>query len=330
MVEILSVALPVAVFVALWGTSMSLRMSGRPGLPAAVYAIPVAGLGLAGIANAAGIVEAGHVGVGTRFGAVTGVTFEQGLNYKVPFIEGVWVADVRTQKEEVDAAAASRDLQEVKSRIALNYHLDATQATTVYRNIGPLYKQRIVDPAIQEAFKFTTAQFNAEELITQRETVKERAREFLTVRLGQFNVIVEELNIVPFEFSRGFNDAIEAKQIAAQRVLEAQNVRERARVEAETRVVAAEGEANAVLVRAKAAAEAQQIQRSTLSDLYVQFLAVDKWDGKLPAATAPPAVPGSTTPPPAATSSDRVQVTNAGGSSTATGAGAHQVTFTWT
>ena len=286
MLEILSVALPVAVFVALWGTSMSLRMSGRPGLPAAVYAIPIAGLAIAGVANAAVIVEAGHVGVVTRFGAVTGVTFEQGLNYKVPFIEGVWVADVRTQKEEVDAAAASRDLQEVKSRIALNYHLDATQATTVYRNIGPLYKQRIVDPAIQEAFKFTTAQFNAEELITQRETVKERAREFLTVRLGQFNVIVDELNIVTFEFSRGFNDAIEAKQIAAQRVLEAQNVRERARVEAETRVVAAEGEANAVLVRAKAAAEAQQIQRSTLSDLYVQFLAVDKWDGKLPSVTA--------------------------------------------
>jgi prohibitin 2 len=284
--EILSVALPVAVFVALWGTSVSLRMSGRPGLPVAVYAIPIAGLALAGVANAAVIVEAGHVGVVTRFGAVTGVTFEQGLNYKVPFIEGVWIADVRTQKEEVDAAAASRDLQEVKSRIALNYHLDATQADTVYQAIGPLYKQRIVDPAIQEAFKFTTAQFNAEELITQRETVKERAREFLRTRLGNFHVIVEELNIVTFEFSRAFNDAIEAKQVAAQRVLQAENERAKARVDAETRVIAAEGEAQAVLVRAKAASEAQETQRSTLSDLYVQFLAVDKWDGKLPSVTA--------------------------------------------
>lgn len=304
--EILSIALPIAVLVALWGTSMSLRMSGRPALPVALYAIPIAGLALAGVANAAVIVEAGHVGVVTRFGAVTGVVFEQGLNYKVPFVEGVWIADVRTQKEEVDAAAASRDLQEVKSRIALNYHLDATRADTVYRTIGPLYKQRIVDPAIQEAFKFTTAQFNAEELITQRETVKERAREFLTTRLGVFNVIVDELNIVTFEFSRGFNDAIEAKQIAAQRVLEAQNVRERARVEAETRVVAAEGEANAVLVRAKAASEAQQIQRATLSDLYVQFLAVDKWDGKLPSVTAggSGAVPFIQLPTPGGTASN--------------------------
>jgi regulator of protease activity HflC (stomatin/prohibitin superfamily) len=291
MLEILSIALPVLVLVAMWGTNVALRTAGRPGISSALFVIPIAGIALAAIAGAVVIVEAGHVGVVTRFGAVTGARFEQGLNYKIPFAEGVWIADVRTQKEQVDAAAASRDLQEVKSTIALNYHLDAQKAATVYRDIGPQYKQRIVDPAIQEAFKFTTAQFNAEELITQRETVKQRAREFLRERLGNFNVVVEELNIVVFEFSRAFNDAIEAKQVAAQRVLQAENERAKARVDAETRVVAAQGEANAVLVRAKAASEAQQIQRATLSDLYVQFLAVDKWDGRLPSVTGGGAVP---------------------------------------
>jgi regulator of protease activity HflC (stomatin/prohibitin superfamily) len=302
MLETISVALPILAIVALWGSSTALRLQGKPALPAALYAIPIAGLAVAGIANAAVIVEAGHVGVVTRFGAVTGTIFEQGLSYKIPFIEGVWIADVRTEKEQVDAAAASRDLQEVKSTIALNYHLDARNAAAVYREIGPQYKQRIVDPAIQEAFKFTTAQFNAEELITQRETVKERAREFLRTRLGNFHVIVEELNIVTFEFSRAFNDAIEAKQVAAQRVLQAENERAKARVDAETRVIAAQGDASAVLVRAKAAAEAQQTQRATLSDLYVQFLAVDKWDGKLPQVTGGGgAVPFIQIPTPAAT-----------------------------
>jgi regulator of protease activity HflC (stomatin/prohibitin superfamily) len=285
MLEILSIALPVLVLVAMWGTNAALRASGRPGLSPALFALPIAGIALAAVASAVVIVEAGHVGVVTRFGAVTGVRFEQGLHYKAPFIEGVWIADIRTQKEQVDAAAASKDLQEVKSTIALNYRLDGDKAPNVYREIGPLYKQRVVDPAIQEAFKFATAQFNAEELITKRETVKDLARGFLRDRLGTFNVVVEELNIVSFEFSRAFNDAIEAKQVAAQRVLEAQNVRARAAVEAETRVIAAQGDANAVLVRAKAASEAQQIQRATLSDLYVQFLAVDKWDGKLPSVT---------------------------------------------
>jgi regulator of protease activity HflC (stomatin/prohibitin superfamily) len=170
----------------------------------------------------------------------------------------------------------------------------------VYREIGPQYKTRIVDPAIQEAFKFTTAQFTAEELITQREEVKNRARGFLRERLGAFHVIVDELNIVTFEFSRAFNDAIEAKQVAAQRVQQSVNEQQRAKVDADTRVIAAQGDAQAVLTRAKAAAEAQQLQRATLSDLYVQFLAVDKWDGKMPQVTGGGATPFITLPTPTA------------------------------
>ena len=291
MLETISLALPILVIVALWITNVALTASGKKPIPAAIYALPLAGIALAAVANTAVIVDAGHVGVVTRFGAVTGAIFEQGLNYKIPFAESVWIADVRTQKEQVDAAAASRDLQEVKSTIALNYHLNAKQAAAVYQQLGPQYKTRIVDPAIQEAFKFTTAQFTAEELITQREIVKQRAREFLRERLGTFNVLVDELNIVSFEFAKSFNDAIEAKQVAAQRVQQSLNVQQRAKVEADTKVITAQGDASAVLTRAKAAAEAQTLQQKTLSDIYVQFLAVDKWDGKLPQVTGTGATP---------------------------------------
>lgn len=296
MLETISLAVPVFVIVALWITSVALTASGKKPLPVALYAIPIAGIVLAAVANTAVIVDAGHVGVVTRFGAVTGTIFEQGLNYKIPFAESVWIADVRTQKEQVDAAAASRDLQEVKTTIALNYHLDAKQASTVYREIGPQYKTRIVDPAIQEAFKFTTAQFTAEELITQREEVKNRARGFLRERLGAFHVLVDELNIVSFEFAKSFNDAIEAKQVAAQRVQQSLNEQQRAKVEADTKVITAQGDASAVLTRAKAAAEAQALQQKTLSDIYVEFLAVDKWDGKMPQVTGNGATPFITLP----------------------------------
>ncbi len=298
MLETISLAVPILVLVALWVTSLSLKASGKPSLPVALYAIPVAGILLAAVANTAVIVDAGHVGVVTRFGAVTGNIFEQGLNYKLPFAESVWIADVRTQKEQVDAAAASKDLQEVKSTIALNYHLDAKRASVVYQEIGPDYKTRIVDPAIQEAFKFTTAQFTAEELITQREEVKNRARGFLRERLGTFNVLVDELNIVTFEFAKSFNDAIESKQVAAQRVQQSLNEQQRAKVEADTRVITAQGEATAVLTRARAASEAQALQQKTLSDIYVQFLAVDKWDGKMPQVTGGGATPFITLPTP--------------------------------
>lgn len=300
MLEAVTILVPIVAFLAIWVANSTLRAYKQPRLPLVLYALPVlALLGAAGL-NTTVIIEAGHVGVVTRFGAVTGTVFEQGLHTKIPFAENVWVADVRTQKEQVDAAAASRDLQEVKSTIALNYHLDARKAPQVYREIGAQYKTRIIDPVIQEAFKFTTAQFTAEELITQREAVKNRARDFLKERLGVSGVIVDELNIVVFEFSRAFNDAIEAKQVAAQRVQQSQREQERAEVDAKTRAIAAEGEAQALLRKARAAAEAQALQRQTLTELYIQFLAIDKWDGKMPQVSGGGALPFIQIPAPTA------------------------------
>lgn len=215
------------------------------------------------------MVGAGSVGVVTRFGAVNRVV-NPGLNFKIPLIEGIAMMETRTQKEQVDARAASKDLQEVKSTIALNFHLRAEKAVVVYQNIGTLYRERIIDPAIQEAFKATTAKFTATELITKREAVKQVALAHLKERLNVFNVVVDDFNIVNFDFSDDFNQSIEQKQVAQQNY-------ERARIEATTATTQAQGQA-----------DAQQILQNTgnLSPEYLQFLAVQKWDGKLPNATS--------------------------------------------
>lgn len=214
------------------------------------------------------IVRAGHVGVITRFGAVNRVSYP-GITLKFPLIESVANMETRTQKEQVEATAASNDLQEVRSTIALNYHLDGARAVEVYQNIGTSYRERVVDPAMQEAFKAVTAQFTAEDLITKREKVREITHQELKNRLEKYNVIVDDLNIVNFDFSKEFNMAIEQKQVAQQNL-------ERAKIEAETAKTQANGQATA-----------QQILRSagSLSTEYLQFLAVQKWDGKLPNAT---------------------------------------------
>lgn len=157
-----------------------------------------------------GIVGAGHVGVVTRFGAVNRVV-TPGVVFKIPVIEGVHSMETRTQKEQVDASAASKDLQEVKSTIALNYHLDGTKAVDVYQNVGEDYVDRIIAPAMQEAFKATTAKFTAEELIGKREDVKVLAYAEIKSRLTKYNVLVDDFNIVNFDFSREFNQAIEQK-----------------------------------------------------------------------------------------------------------------------
>ena len=213
-------------------------------------------------------VDAGHVGVVTRLGAVNRVV-SPGLIFKFPFIETVYQMETRTQKEQVDAAAASKDLQEVKSTIALNYHLDGTKAVVVYQNIGIEYVDRVIAPAMQEAFKATAAEMTAEDLIGKREAVKQIAYARLKERPARYNIIVDDFNIVNFDFSQDFNSAIEQKQVAQQNL-------ERAKIEATTALTQAQGQANAQ----KALKDS-----GSLSPEYLQFIAIQKWDGKLPNAT---------------------------------------------
>ncbi len=214
------------------------------------------------------IVGAGHVGVVTRFGAVNRVV-NPGLIVKMPLIEGISSMETRTQKEQVEASAASKDLQEVKSTIALNFHLRGEKAVDVYQNIGEDYTDRIISPAMQEAFKATTAQFTASDLIGKREAVKKIAYTELKQRLEKYNVIVDDFNIVNFEFSKEFNAAIEQKTIAQQN-------KEKAQIEAETALIQAQGQADA---------QKKLKESGSLTPEYLNFLAIQKWNGVLPNAT---------------------------------------------
>jgi len=216
------------------------------------------------------VVNAGHVGVVTQFGAVNRVV-EPGIVFKLPFfLENISHMETRTQKEEVDAQAASKDLQEVKSTVALNFHLRGEKAVDVYQNLGTEYKERIIAPAMQEAFKATTAKFTASELIGKRESVKAIAYKELKARLEKHSIIVDDFNIVNFNFSKEFNEAIEQKTVAEQN-------KQRAVIEAQTAREQAQGQA-----------DAQKLLKDSgsLSQEYLQFLALQKWDGKLPNATS--------------------------------------------
>lgn len=215
------------------------------------------------------IVPAGSVGVVTRMGAVNRVE-NPGLVLRYPLVERAHLMETRTQIEQIDASSASRDLQEVSATIALNFHLRGEKAVDVYQNVGIEYKDRIIAPAMQEAFKATTAQFTASELIGKREAVKIQAYDELKTRLDKYNIIVDDFNIVNFDFSTEFNEAIEQKTVAQQN-------RERADIEAETALIQAEGQANA-----------QKALRDNggLSPEYLQFLSIQKWNGELPKATS--------------------------------------------
>ena len=219
-------------------------------------------------------VPAGSVGVVTRWGAVNRVV-QPGIGMKFPIAEAVQKMSVRTQKDQVDAGAASRDLQTVTSTIAVNYHLDGTFAVQVYQSIGRNYQDIVIAPAIQNVFKATTSQYTAEELITHRNEVRLAAEQALTEQLAPYHIIVENFNIINFDFSPEFNAAIEAKQVQAQQVETAKQRQAQALIDAQTAVITAQGQA-----------DAQKALVLTLDPLYVQYLAITKWNGVLPSVTS--------------------------------------------
>ena len=189
-------------------------------------------------------VGAGERGVVfSEFGGVLEGVLDEGLRFKIPFVEDIIKMDVTIQKSQTQATASSKDLQMVSSTIALNHHVDPAAANIVYQQTKGAYKSRIIDPAVQESVKAVTAQFTAEELITRRAEVSIEIKTALSERLRVHNIVVDEVSIVDFSFSRVFNDAIEAKQTAEQSALKAERDLDRIKIEAEQKITSARAEA---------------------------------------------------------------------------------------
>jgi regulator of protease activity HflC (stomatin/prohibitin superfamily) len=227
------------------------------------------------------IVGPGTRGVLTTFGKVSDEVYGEGIHFVIPVVQHMHMIDVRIQKGEGDGDAASKDMQSVNTRVALNYHIQPEQAAIVFRDLGQSVGDRIILPAVQEAVKASTAQYTAEELISKRPEVRERIKALLTERLGKHGVAVDEFSIVNFAFSKSFNEAIEAKTTAEQLKLKAERDLARIRVEAEQKVASAKAEAESLSLQ-KQQVTAELIR---LREIENQRKAIEKWNGVLPSVT---------------------------------------------
>lgn len=198
------------------------------------------------------IVRAGQKGVVLRWGAVTGEILDPGIHWITPVMKSVKKLDIQIQKEEVEASSASKDLQIVTSKVALNFHLDGNRVSELWKTIGAEFKMKVIDPAIQESVKAATAKYTAEELITKRELVKEDIKNSLRERLTKDFIVVDELNIINFDFSESFNSAIEKKVTAEQSALAAKNKLEQVKYEASQTIESAKAQAEAIKIQAQA------------------------------------------------------------------------------
>lgn len=230
-------------------------------------------------------VPVGYRGIQIRLGNTTGQIYQQGMNFRVPFVESSKNIEIRTQKESVKATSASKDLQSVEAEVALNFSLNPDKIVSLYQTVGDDYKERIIAPVLQEAVKAVTAKYTAEELITKRGAVSSDIKALLAEKLSPRGIMSEDFNIVNFNFSKSFDDAIELKVTAEQNALAQKNKLEQVKYEAEQTIAKAKAEAESIKIQAEA------INSQGGAD-YVQLQAIGKWNGILPAQF----VPGSAIP----------------------------------
>lgn len=222
-----------------------------------------------------GQVPAGYRGVVLRFGAVTGQTLDEGLYAVAPFVNSVQLMNVQVHADKSKATAASRDLQNVATEVTVNYRLDKTRVAEVYRDLRDEYVDRVMVPAIQEAVKSATAQFDAENLIRERPKVKDTIENFLQDRLSKHGLIVDGIAITDFQFSPDFANAIEAKVTSQQLALKAMNDLNIVKAEAQQTIETAKADAEAIKIKASA------INAQGGAE-YVRLQAIAKWKGDVP------------------------------------------------
>ena len=245
------------------------------------------------LAESITIVEAGHRGVVLYLGAVENRVLGEGVHFIIPFVEQVVQMEVRTQKFQAEATAASKDLQEVQTVIALNYRIDPTEANSIYQVLGVNYADRVISPTIQESVKASVAKFNAEELITRRETAKGVIADAIRSTLANQSIQSQNVFITDFQFSQAFATQIEQKVVAFQKFLTEQNNLRAIEVVANQTAAQAGGQARANIERATGEAEAIKTITEQLrqSPEYLQWQAITKWNGQMPYALGSSGVP---------------------------------------
>lgn len=221
------------------------------------------------------IISAGHTGVQVTFGEVNSNPLTEGVHFVNP-VSSVKDVDVRLQKTQLTGAqAGTKDLQQVHTDIVVQYRLNASKVPHIYKEFGLNVDEKVLGPAINEAFKSATAHYTSEELITKRGVVSDEIQNMLKAKVAPFDIDVSGISLVNFGFSPEYQKAIEQKVISVQQTAKAEQDLRRIEVEAKSRIAQAEGEAKAISI------QAQAIQSNGGAN-YVQLQWIEKWDGKLP------------------------------------------------
>lgn len=242
-------------------------------------------------------VNTGYTGIVTTFGRVEDRTLEAGFHFKSPF-QKIIAMDNREQKTVFNTQAFSSDIQQVEISGSINYAINKSTAMTLFKEVGTDYFNKLINPRMMENTKAVFSKYTAENLVSTREVLSTQIQEALSQEMDKYGINIISVSIENIDFTDAFTDAVEAKQVAAQKKLQAEIEQEQKTMEtqqqAERQRIAAEAEATvakinadaaayAIKVESEAEAEANKLIAESLTDALIAFNEVEQWNGELPA-----------------------------------------------
>lgn len=236
--------------------------------------------------------------------------YSEGLHFKIPIVNQVIKMNTMVQKQSEIATAATSDMQEVTTEVAVNFLIDPNKIQDIYRTIGGSTKNNdymqstVIYPIIQESVKSATAKYTAQELIKNRESIKKMIDDRIKDRLGSYNLIVRDVSITDFKFSTSYQKAIddkttneqlagsESNKVAIIEAIAKQKVAEQEGISNSLKI-SADAQAYSTKVKADAEAYSLQVIREQLekNNALIQYKTIEKWSGNLPVYSMNSATP---------------------------------------
>lgn len=248
-------------------------------------------------------VPTGYTGILTTFGKVEPNTVSAGVHVIAPW-QKIVKLDNRTQKVSVETDTFSKDIQQVKVSLAVNFCIDQATAQELYKTVGVNYYESVVLPRILENVKAVVAEYSAENLVAKRGELSDEILTRLTDDAAAYGINIISISVEDIDFTDEFTDAVERKQVAsqnklaaeteqAQKTMEEQAAADRAvisaKAKAEQDVIAANAELEVTKIQAEAALyagekEAEMNKRiaESLTPNLVKYYYIKQWEGVLP------------------------------------------------